>query len=236
MLLLWLLPFLLLSLPLSATVVTRDEANIAGVLWNDPFIVAEFLISKTYPKVLLLSVSSPNKDVESNIDGDLISPDLTSRHIHSLTAEFCQSRRHQCTNREYYLILDKMIDLLSDTFYHRLKDLTEVLLPPTTKLSVAESDIDHASKGNPVSNNVREQNCRVKVLHQAPSSKEFYQFVKNSQPFIIRSPKQQQQQQQQYQNKKEVNEMWSLKNLLLMFGNATVIVNASPTSDFDGVS
>lgn len=295
--------FLLLILSSGAIIVTRDEANIAGVQYSEPFIIAEFLISTTYRKAMCLCSQDPEQTCAEQTPVE--NTHLTSQHLHTLTEEFCDGRTRQCTSREYYLVLDKIISLDSELYEHRLRDLTEVILdfnktdynnnnnnncapddenliPATTydvsresstslenlnNNSVDGSDGDSDGDGGTLS-----PTCGLQVLHRAPLPEEFYNFVKNSQPFIIRSPLQpkrgeataatsshiksniqnkytdansasredikvkEDKEREDREDRGEEDQMWSLRNLHSMFGNSTVIVNASPTSDFDGVS
>jgi hypothetical protein len=250
---------LLLLVPLGGcTDVTRDEANIAGVLYNEPFIVAEFLISNTHQKALLLI--NELREEETRDVSDHVNNNLTTEHLHALVTDFCHERTRQCTSREYYLILDKLILMFSDLYENRLRDLTEVLLRVDDSIGQSED------AGHPSETRSRPWvKCRVKELHDTPSPEEFYEYVKSSQPFIIRSASKQQREASSTQSttaeptatsnevmaemkkkkkrekerekeREEEDLLWSLQNLARIFGNSTVIVNASPTSDFDGVS
>mgnify|MGYP003386324611 CR=1 FL=1 len=235
-----------------AIVVTRDEASIAGVQYNEPFIVAEFLISTTYHKAMLLS-SKISEHVQEANEGT--TTEVTSRHLHTLAEEFCDGRARQCTSREYYLILDKIIEMNSENYEYRIRDMTEVRLKFESSADIIHIESSkHSSSSSskrPDNHNGKRNPCDLQVLPHPPSPEEFYHFIKNSKPFIIRSPVQSNNENAQYTNpnpnagtdatsesadSKQEHHLWSLQDLLSMFGNATIIVNASPTSEFDGVS
>jgi hypothetical protein len=228
-----------------AIVVTKEEAKIAGVAYNEPFILAEFLISKEYPKVLLLSRGGGDAPFTSNL-------------LHVLAAEFCEKRKRHCSNREFFIVLDKCIEMCADIFNDRVRNLTEIVLENGHDRSGEQTSRTSRRK---MTGSEWQEKCNVKELHDAPSPREFYNFVKQSQPFIIRAPPSPPPSEMPrrddavtYSNAanagellssestsspnelKQNDKLWSLKNLTLMFGNASVVVNASPTSDFDGVS
>ena len=174
----------LLFLPLKAVVVTREEAVIAGVTHNEPFIIAEFLVSKVYSKVLSHSRKVSGEDtVEVDDRGEVINTSVTSEKVHKLAIEFCQTRTNKCTNGEYYSVLDKIIELTSGLYTNRIRNVEEVSL--NTLFNINDQHILNEEQQASMSS--EGQLCNLKELHREPSAKEFHEYVKNSKPFIIRS-------------------------------------------------
>ena len=219
-----LLSFFLIPLSVGKLLpITREEAQIAGVTFRDPFVIAELIISPIFKQIVVFKEKKEQEAIELEADEYIGQYDgiVTSQQIHEWSREFCSSRQRGCSNEQYYAVVDKLIDFLSETYPHQKRS-------PINSYYV-RYDFDYKYH-NPRSL------CKIARLDTPPTPAEFYDYVKKSKPFIVRAERVRNIEQKNWKSKEEVFNDWSLEKMESLFGNSSIVINASPTSDFDGVS
>jgi hypothetical protein len=121
---------------------------------------------------------------------------------HRLLEDFCLLRSGGCTWWQYYRLLD---DVLRKPYEHLFDPGQRTLGEPLEHILDAEESLEGCVE-----------------LHEEPSAGEFWEYVKQSRPVIIRG------------GNTNNRSTWSLHSLEGVFGEKPIVVSASPSSDFDG--